>query len=626
MLWGVGDHGGGPSRKDIRDINRIAKKEKAWQIMHSTPEAYFADIKRHKKELVRWERDLNPEMVGCYTSMIRVKQGYRALENALFMTEKMASSASAHGLMPYPRAELKDAEEDMLWVAFHDILPGSSVEPVERFALQKVGHGLEVLSRIRARAFFALASGQPKAKPGTFPVFVFNPHPWETETTITAEFNFLYYIFCPDTYWVPSLTYKGKQIPIQAERPHSNITMDWRKRVAFRAPLVPGTNRFDVRLTRLPKRPQIDNEEKDGLVRIRGQNVDWAINTRTGLIEHFRVDGREIVRTGAFQAMVMEDTPDPWGMTMDRFDKITGRFQLLSPQKSAEVSGVSDKRQELKPVRVIEDGPVRAIVEAIYGYNDSFLLMNWKLPKTGSEIELELRVFWNEKDKMLKLSIPTTLRNAEYFGEAAYGHQELGDSGREAVAQRWTAVLSESDDLALTVVNDGTYGSSFTDGEIHLSLLRSPAYSAHPLGDWQYIPDNVFRPRIDQGERVFRFWFNAGPLQERMDAIAREAQVHNEEPMVQWFNPSGKGIRTRALVTLSNKSVQVTTTKQSENGKSWIIRLFEPTGRKQQTQLRISAGKPIRKTITLKPFEIKTLKVDPDSGTVFEFNLVEEKD
>ncbi len=348
MLWGVGNHGGGPSRKDIRDINRIAEKEKGWQILHSTPEAHFKDIKQHKKGLVRWEKDLNPEMVGCYTSMIRVKQGYRALENDLFMTEKMVSTASAQGLMPYPRAELKDAEEDMLWVAFHDILPGSSVKPVENSALQKIGHGLEVLSRIRTRAFFSLSGGQPKAKKDTFPILVYNSHPWEIETTITAEFNFPYYIFCPDTYWVPSLTHKGKQIPIQAERPYSNITMDWRKRVAFHAKLEPGMNRFDVRLTRLPTRPQIEKKEEEGFIRICGEKIDWAIDTQTGLIGHFRVDGREIVRTGAFQALLMHDTPDPWGMTTDRFDKITGRFQILSTQKSAEVSGVSDKRQELK--------------------------------------------------------------------------------------------------------------------------------------------------------------------------------------------------------------------------------------------------------------------------------------
>jgi len=36
------------------------------------------------------------------------------------------------------------------------------------------------------------------------------------------------------------------------------------------------------------------------------------------------------------------------------------------------------------------------------------------------------------------------------------------------------------------------------------------------------------------------------------------------------------------------------------------------------------AGKPIRKTVTLQPFEIKTLKLDTASGTVVEVNLMEE--
>ncbi len=622
MLWGVGNHGGGPSRKDIWDINRITKSEKNWRIEHSTPEAYFKDIKKHKKHLIRWENDLNPEMVGCYTSMIRVKQGYRALENSLFMTEKMVSSAAAQGLMPYPSEELKSAQEDMLWIAFHDILPGSAVEKVEQFSLQKIGHGLDVLSKIRARAFFALASGQPKARQDTFPILVYNPHPWAVETMVTAEFNFPYYIFSPDAYWVPILVHKGKQIPIQAERPDCNITMDWRKRVTFGTKFLSGMNRFDINLTRQPNRPQIEEKEENGIIRLQGESIDWAINTSTGLVEYFRIDGRNILQKGSIEALVMEDTPDPWGMTTDRFDTIAGQFKLLSPEKSAEVSGVSTRC--LKPVRVTEDGQVRTVVEAIYGYNDSFLLLTWKVPKAGREVELQVRVFWNEKDRMLKLSIPTILQHTKYMGEVAYGRDELPDTGREVVAQKWNAVISQTDDLALTVVNDGTYGSSFNNGEMRISLLRSPAYAAHPLGDWPYLPDDMFRPRIDQGERIFKFWFRAGPVDERMAAIAREAQIHNEKPVVQWFSPSGHGVRPKAFVRLSNKNVQIATLKQSEDGKSWIIRLFEPTGQKQKTQIRISIDKPIRKSITLKPYEIRTLKLDVASGIIIGTNLMEE--
>ena len=92
---------------------------------------------------------------------------------------------------------------------------------------------------------------------------------------------------------------------------------------------------------------------------------------------------------------------------------------------------------------------------------------------------------------------------------------------------------------------------------------------------------------------------NAGPVDERMCAVAREAQIHNEKPMAQWFSPSGCGIRPKPFALLFNRNVQITTIKQAENGEGWIIRLFEPTGRRQKTRLRILAGKPIRKTVTL---------------------------
>ena len=121
-------------------------------------------------------------------------------------------------------------------------------------------------------------------------------------------------------------------------------------------------------------------------------------------------------------------------------------------------------------------------------------------------------------------------------------------------------------------------------------------------------------------EDLFKF----GTVGERMASIAREAQVHNEKPMVQWFSPSGQGVYSKAFATLSNNTVQITTIKQAEDDQSWIIRLFEPTGQKQKTQLRIKTGKTIRKNITLQPFEIKTLKLDVASSTMVKTNLMEE--
>ena len=73
-------------------------------------------------------------------------------------------------------------------------------------------------------------------------------------------------------------------------------------------------------------------------------------------------------------------------------------------RRASEYSGV--EKGLLDSVRIIEDGSVRTVVEAVFSYGFSFICQRYKLPKKGTEIEVEVRVLWNEKSKMLKLSIP----------------------------------------------------------------------------------------------------------------------------------------------------------------------------------------------------------------------------
>ena len=53
-----------------------------------------------------------------------------------------------------------------------------------------------------------------------------------------------------------------------------------------------------------------------------------------------------------------------------------------------------------------------------------------------------LRVHWNEKDRMLKLSVPVRGTGFEYLGQTAFGVNPLPTHGNEAVAQKWVAVVS----------------------------------------------------------------------------------------------------------------------------------------------------------------------------------------
>ncbi len=620
VLWGVGNHGGGPSRQDLKQLNELIEKTKDREIFHSTPERVFADMRPMRKKLLRIERDLNPWAVGCYTSQVRIKQKHRLLENEIYMLEKMMAGAQIQGVQPYAQAEISEAINDLMFAEFHDILPGSSIQPAEETAIRLIDHGLETVSRLKARTFFALASDQPKAKEGEIPILAFNPHPFPIKGVFECEFQPANQNW-KEEFSFPAVFHNGKRIPCQAEKEESNLNLDWRKRSVFHAELAPmQMNRFDVRLETLPKKPEPKLKPRNDKFIFKTDDLDIVINAKTGLMDKLATKKGSFLKAGSFLPIVIDDNEDPWGMLVTSYRKVAGKFKTLSAADAARFAGT--RRPKLDAVHVIEEGDVRTVIEALLGYGDSFICLRYKLPKKGTEIEVEVRAHWNERNKMLKLSVPTTLKQSKFLGQVAYGVQELPDDGNEAVAQKWLAVVSQKSNHALTCINDGVYGSDCKDGELRISLLRSPAYSGHPIKEREIIPQNRYMPRIDQGERIFKFWINAGAKTERLVKIDREALAHNEKPFVLSFFPSGEGQKIRPLAKLDDDVIQMTAFKKAEKSGDYIIRLFEPTGRERKTILILPALS-MRQKLKFGPFEIKTLRLNPKAKTLKEVNLME---
>lgn len=608
LLWGVGNHGGGPSRKDLADIRALREQTLSTRILHSTPEAYFAALAPQRGQLPRFARDLNSWGPGCYTAQVRIKQAHRRLENELYSAEKMSACAALQGLMPRPDAELRDAQRDLLFGEFHDILPGSSIQPVEEAALRLMGHGLEILSRVKARSFFALAQGQPRAAEGRIPVLVFNPHPYPVRTLVECEFQ------PADQNWANTFTdftaHAGRRaLPSQIEKEASNLPLDWRKRIVFEADLKPmQMNRFDCRPTLRPARPAPTLRPRKGRIEFDNGTLSAVINTRTGWMDSLKIRGVEHLGGAAFRPMVIEDSPDPWGVAVQSYRTLAGVFKLATQQEAARLSGL-DPDSKLAPVRIIEDGAVRVVVEALYRYGDSWLVQQFKLPRRGAEIEVALRVHWNEKDRFLKLSLP--VREAlRCVGQTAFGAGELDDTGKECVAQKWVAVGCRGGRM-LTVINEGSYGLDFADGELRLSLVRSPAYSAHPLENREPLVRDRCIPRMDQGERQFRFWIQAGPDRQRLAAVDREALAHNEQPMALSFFPGGQPARKpEPLALLTDSVVQMPAIKTAEDGRGILVRLFNPTAERRRTTLVLPVW-GVRRSLTFGPYEVQSLRFDP---------------
>ena len=342
------------------------------------------------------------------------------------------------------------------------------------------------------------------------------------------------------------------------------------------------------------------------------------INARTGLLDAYRVGGVDFLEPNACNPLVMLDDPDPWGMRTRSYRSLLGAFSLLPAGENQRFSGVVNPA--LQPVRVIEDGDVRTVVEAVLGYADSRIVLRYKLPRRGTQIEIEVRVHWNEKDRMLKLAFPTPDKHSSYQGQVAYGADQLPENGDEVVAQKWVAVLSETSQSALTIVNDGIYGSDFCHGEARISLLRSAGYSVHPIDDRPLLPQDRYSPRLEQGERLYHFWLNAGPLEERMTLIDREALTHNEKPFALSFFPFGEGQPLESFATLEgDDAIQLAALKPAEDGDGLIARLFNPTDQARQGTLTLADAVM---DVDLAPFELRTWRLH--AGQWQETNLVEE--
>lgn len=74
VFWGLGNHGGGATREDLKRIDAFQIREKRVEIIHSTPDRLYEALKEEGGWAPVVEGDLQRVFTGCYTSLSRVKR------------------------------------------------------------------------------------------------------------------------------------------------------------------------------------------------------------------------------------------------------------------------------------------------------------------------------------------------------------------------------------------------------------------------------------------------------------------------------------------------------------------------------------------------------------------------
>ena len=594
VLWGVGNHGGGPSRQNLIEIKELIDSGEL-NVIHSDPDTFFMRLNPTKT----LSRSLRTVMPGCYTTMSHLKQRHAELENALVFTEKICSAAALRGLMEYPEADLDRACEDLLKIEFHDSLPGSVIEPAYNQSMRIADHALTLLEDARDEAFFALASQQKKAGDGEYPMLVFNPNPYEWETEITVEFSLA---DANDTDIVSHMRIydeEGNSLVGQLIKENSNLSMDWRKKLVFRGKLKPlDMTRFSVYIDFLPKEaePVLGSE-----ISVDTDRLHVEINKSTGLMKSLVIDGVEQLSREAFTPLMYEDTADPWGMAPEQL-KGMGKnpvpFKLMKKP-----DGIFEG---MAPIQLIEDGPILTAVEAFFECGQSKLRLEYDIHKTDPFVDVKADVFSAEIDKMIKLEVPYAVEG-QYIGQIAFGTEKLNMDGREDVAQRFTAI--ENSGRSFAIINRGTHGSSVKDGAIFISLLRNAAYCAHPLDNRPLLRAGRYIRRIDMGETSFSFRLTSAET----GTLERLAWEYNCPPFsLNVFPVQAEETAPALPVTISSPDVVLVTLKKRYGLPTYAARLINNSAGPKNAVFSVgSASIPL----DFGKYEVKTVEYDGEKLT-----------
>ena len=596
--YGAGDHGGGATKENIRSINELKTEKGAPEVFYSTTDRYFDAMRNDKNlELPVVKDDLQHHSVGCYTAESAIKKGNRQSEAALVTAEKINAIGSLVWGVKYPKKEFTTAWQRVLFLQFHDSSAGTSLVEHSQVAKEGYGFALDVAHQATIMAIQKLEWQIPSEDPNSEYMVVFNPHSWEVDGKIEYDYNW-------GNNHKSSRVEDEKGNPLLHQWTIGSSQTGSRKKLIVSAKIPP----LGYRQIRLMNTESLQNQNRVTAEGDRLENeflrVKFSTNGRLGIFD--KESGEELFSggTNGCRAVVIDDPSDTWSHAVKTFSDEVGEFENAS-------------------IKVLENGPLRAIIRIITSYGDSTLTIDWILYSGSRNLEARVTLDWHEHHKMLKFSYPVDVESPIARYETPYGSIERETNGDEDPGQRWIDVSGKrkGSRYGLTVINDAKYGYNVAENDMRISICRAPVYAHHRPKVLDATKDYVW---MDQGIQTFRMLLVPHKNTWRESNIARLADefIAPLIPIYQGIH-GGSMPKSGSFLAIDSQSVLVSAIKLAEEGDDLILRCVETTG--LQTKASIDLRFTNRKWKgDFKPYEIKTLRVNKKTGAVKEVNLLEE--
>ncbi len=597
-FYGVGNHGGGPTKKAIAQIVEMrGDPQHAPKVLFSTLSEFFEGFVKTTKPsaIPTIATDLQHHARGCYAAHSEIKRLNRQCEHALMSAERFATAAWLLEAYDYPLDQFEKAWKDVLYNQFHDVLAGTSLESAYQDTRDQLGAARHRADIITNEAIQRIARSIDTTDDGNT-ILAINPLPWPVTQPIVT----------------------GPIVERELERP-IHIVDDTGQTIASQSTLTERIGStgyvFTAELPALGYRcfharsgaREVHQERPLAGDRTWLENEWWRLefDPYDGHIVRL-LDRRrklETLRKGNVLA-AMVDSSDTWSHGYEEFRVEAGRFGQAK-------------------LELFELGDVRATVRIVSTFDKSAVEQFVTIYRDIDTIDCVFRVNWQQRYTMLKLAYETLVEEGTARYDTAYGVQVRSTEGFEEPGQQWFDLTGHvcAEPYGFAVLNDSKYGFDVCGSTMRVTMLRSPAYGHHDRARYD---SSLHYAIMDQGWQTVKIRLvpHAGAWEDAR--IPKKAWELNE-PSFGHVESAHKGKRKSgaSMIGTEADNVMLTVLKRSEDGKAFIVRGYETAGRAVSTVLHLPYKKKTFE-VSFAPHEIKTLRIDPKKWTMKETDLLEE--
>ena len=616
LFYGIGNHGGGPTKADLAHLVDKMKQDGFDNLEFSTPDQFFADLVQTEIDLPVWKDDLQHHASGCYSATSLVKQLNRKVEQSLYFAEVFDTAAARQFALEPATEKLRKAWEDVTFNQFHDIMCGCSIMEAYDDVRDTMGHARTIADRTANRAML-----QFTRRINTWVEGCSDPTEEVRHRGIPREFPRPVVIF-------NALGFE-REIPVQALLTSTSVEDADGNPVAFQNVLASrfdGPMAMDTLFTaKVPAmgyamywlwsdrrdapgfaESGVVSGEKDGAIFIENEYLYAEFDSATGGIAKLvdKASNRVVnAETLAIPTVINDIEADTWAHGIFKFHDIKGTMQL-------------------ERIRLVEEGPVRAVVEAKYSFGKSSLFQRFSLSSKQKKLIVEAKALWADEFTMLKIPLPLAGTDEISTYEIPNGFLKRPCNGEEEPGLNWADVtVTDGSGLrhGIAVMSDSKYSYDAPGAEIRLTALRNVIFADHCAKR----PDREFN-FTDEGLQRFTYAIYPHEGEAEQSDVMFEAACLNSPPFVvaESYHPGDLPARM-SLVNIDEPNILVTAYKFCEDGSGdLILRCYETQG-KAYTHAAISL--PQADAAFWADFtrhEVKTFRIDGE-GRATQVNFLE---